>query len=57
MSLLESSGFHATYIVVDRFSKVGPLCVDSRDNNMAKNHKVVFQVGHEASWTFKGYCV
>lgn len=57
MSLLESSGFHAIYIVVDRFSKVGLLCANSRDNNMAKNHKVVFQVGHEASQAFKGYCV
>lgn len=57
MSLLESGGFHAIYIVVDRFSKVGPLCADLGDNNMAKNRKVVFQVGHVVSWASKGCCV
>ena len=43
--------------MVDKCSKVGPLCVDLEDNNMAKNRKVVFQVGHEVSWASKGYCV
>ena len=57
MSLLESGGFQTIYKVVDRFSKVGPLSANLGDNNMAKNHKVVFQVGHEVSWASKDYCV